>query len=178
MTSEQPSADVAVRAAASHSRVLRPEPRLLGRHTLSLRLGSTMAPTSSDENSKSDTDLQFRVELRGFEPLTPSMRTRCATGLRYSPENLSQPSKRSTVPAHRRSPPPPAPDDSGARWRHDGHHPARRPRRRPRWCRWSPRRSGSCWRAGTSPRLPWSAWMSPITPGCASGTRDHHRADR
>jgi site-specific DNA recombinase len=25
------------------------------------------------------------VELRGFEPLTPSMRTRCATGLRYSP---------------------------------------------------------------------------------------------
>jgi hypothetical protein len=30
----------------------------------------------------------FSVELRGFEPLTPSMRTRCATGLRYSPENL------------------------------------------------------------------------------------------
>jgi hypothetical protein len=29
------------------------------------------------------------VELRGFEPLTPSMRTRCATGLRYSPLNLS-----------------------------------------------------------------------------------------
>jgi hypothetical protein len=29
------------------------------------------------------------VELRGFEPLTPSMRTRCATRLRYSPENLS-----------------------------------------------------------------------------------------
>jgi hypothetical protein len=28
-----------------------------------------------------------RVELRGFEPLTPSMRTRCATGLRYSPWN-------------------------------------------------------------------------------------------
>ena len=25
------------------------------------------------------------MELRGFEPLTPSMRTRCATGLRYSP---------------------------------------------------------------------------------------------
>ena len=33
------------------------------------------------------------VELRGFEPLTPSMRTRCATRLRYSPENLSQRSK-------------------------------------------------------------------------------------
>ena len=32
--------------------------------------------------------LQNSVELRGFEPLTPSMRTRCATGLRYSPENL------------------------------------------------------------------------------------------
>jgi hypothetical protein len=31
----------------------------------------------------------FRVELRGFEPLTPSMRTRCATGLRYSPWNAS-----------------------------------------------------------------------------------------
>ena len=25
------------------------------------------------------------VDPRGFEPLTPSMRTRCATGLRYSP---------------------------------------------------------------------------------------------
>ena len=33
------------------------------------------------------------MELRGFEPLTPSMRTRCATGLRYSPENKRQPSK-------------------------------------------------------------------------------------
>src|ERR1035438_9434245 len=103
MPSDQPSADVAVRAAASHSRVLRPEPRLLGRHTLSLRLGSTMAPTSSDENSKSDTDLQFRVELRGFEPLTPSMRTRCATGLRHSPWTGSQPSKLRASSAPRRS---------------------------------------------------------------------------
>jgi hypothetical protein len=34
-----------------------------------------------------------QVELRGFEPLTPSMRTRCATGLRYSPWNASQRSK-------------------------------------------------------------------------------------
>ena len=34
-----------------------------------------------------------RVELRGFEPLTPSMRTRCATGLRYSPKTGSQRSK-------------------------------------------------------------------------------------
>ena len=33
------------------------------------------------------------VELRGFEPLTLSMRTRCATGLRYSPWTGSQRSK-------------------------------------------------------------------------------------
>jgi hypothetical protein len=37
------------------------------------------------------------VELRGFEPLTPSMRTRCATGLRYSPKNASQRSKQSLL---------------------------------------------------------------------------------
>ncbi len=30
------------------------------------------------------------VELRGFEPLTPSMRTRCATGLRHSPRDGAQ----------------------------------------------------------------------------------------
>jgi site-specific DNA recombinase len=30
------------------------------------------------------------VELRGFEPLTPSMRTRCATGLRYSPKDSAR----------------------------------------------------------------------------------------
>ena len=28
------------------------------------------------------------VELRGFEPLTPSLRTRCATELRHSPLEL------------------------------------------------------------------------------------------
>src|ERR1700730_4801383 len=38
-------------------------------------------------------DLRFWVELRGFEPLAPSMRTRCAIGLRYSPKNGCQPSK-------------------------------------------------------------------------------------
>src|ERR1017187_5257646 len=38
-------------------------------------------------------DLVVWVELRGFEPLTPSMRTRCATGLRYSPKTGSQRSK-------------------------------------------------------------------------------------
>jgi hypothetical protein len=32
-------------------------------------------------------DLRRWVELRGFEPLTPSMRTRCATRLRHSPRN-------------------------------------------------------------------------------------------
>ena len=30
------------------------------------------------------------VELRGFEPLTPSMRTRCATRLRYSPGTVAR----------------------------------------------------------------------------------------
>jgi hypothetical protein len=48
------------------------------------------------------------VELRGFEPLTPSMRTRCATGLRYSPENLRQRSKPAALSAHRRPRPDPA----------------------------------------------------------------------
>ena len=48
---------------------------------------------ASQHNRKPGVDLRVWVELRGFEPLTPSMRTRCATGLRYSPENLSQPSK-------------------------------------------------------------------------------------
>jgi hypothetical protein len=42
-------------------------------------------------------DLQVWVELRGFEPLTPSMRTRCATGLRYSPKTGSQRSKQSAA---------------------------------------------------------------------------------
>ncbi len=44
-------------------------------------------------DSEALTDLRFWVELRGFEPLTPSMRTRCATGLRYSPKTASQRSK-------------------------------------------------------------------------------------
>ena len=41
------------------------------------------------------------VELRGFEPLTPSMRTRCATGLRYSPWNSRQRSKHQRLLARR-----------------------------------------------------------------------------
>ncbi len=44
------------------------------------------------------------VELRGFEPLTPSMRTRCATGLRYSPWNGCQPSKASGLPVRSATP--------------------------------------------------------------------------
>ena len=42
------------------------------------------------------------VELRGFEPLTPSMRTRCATGLRYSPENLVSVANFATCSCHGR----------------------------------------------------------------------------
>jgi hypothetical protein len=45
-------------------------------------------------------DLRFWVELRGFEPLTPSMRTRCATGLRYSPKTGRQRSKSADHSAH------------------------------------------------------------------------------
>ena len=52
-----------------------------------------------------------RVELRGFEPLTPSMRTRCATGLRYSPKgtavsvaNLAARSRRRQAPRRPRRP--------------------------------------------------------------------------
>ncbi len=44
------------------------------------------APTASDSRwSGPQGGAVLRVELRGFEPLTPSMRTRCATGLRHSP---------------------------------------------------------------------------------------------
>jgi hypothetical protein len=48
------------------------------------------APEGRTKNTRRASDLarlrKNRVELRGFEPLTPSMRTRCATGLRYSPK--------------------------------------------------------------------------------------------
>ena len=37
------------------------------------------------------------VELRGFEPLTPSMRTRCATGLRHSPRRDGEDSRSCTL---------------------------------------------------------------------------------
>ena len=57
----------------------------------SLTLGTEVRPC--DGASGLVRDQNQRVELRGFEPLTPSMRTRCATGLRYSPRNASQRSK-------------------------------------------------------------------------------------
>ena len=51
-------------------------------------------PRGAPENRNMALTCNFLVELRGFEPLTPSMRTRCATGLRYSPKTASQRSKR------------------------------------------------------------------------------------
>jgi hypothetical protein len=50
-------------------------------------------PSKTAATRKSPLTCTYSVELRGFEPLTPSMRTRCATGLRYSPKNESQRSK-------------------------------------------------------------------------------------
>jgi hypothetical protein len=50
-------------------------------------------------------DLWVWVELRGFEPLTPSMRTRCATGLRYSPKGTAVSVANLTArPCRRRAP--------------------------------------------------------------------------
>jgi hypothetical protein len=59
---------------------------------LSLTLATTVEPRSTildaiQQDKIWAPDLQVWVELRGFEPLTPSMRTRCATGLRYSPKD-------------------------------------------------------------------------------------------
>jgi site-specific DNA recombinase len=48
-----------------------------GRRTQNGPLGPTLSGRGSSR--------PVLVELRGFEPLTPSMRTRCATGLRHSP---------------------------------------------------------------------------------------------
>ena len=42
---------------------------------LAVRPGS-LAPTSSDKTRTGRLTCNFSVELRGFEPLTPSMRTR------------------------------------------------------------------------------------------------------
>ncbi len=67
-----------------------------GRRSSDGQMISTLIIEAGDHAS----DLRFCVELRGFEPLTPSMRTRCATGLRYSPKNASQRSKLVAVLAH------------------------------------------------------------------------------
>jgi hypothetical protein len=71
------------------------------------------AADQRDGTRKSSLHWDNWVELRGFEPLTPSMRTRCATGLRYSPESggpacgptprLAGPGRRSARSAVRRS---------------------------------------------------------------------------
>jgi site-specific DNA recombinase len=43
-------------------------------------------PVLADIFRVSGSSKRVMVELRGFEPLAPSMRTRCATGLRHSPQ--------------------------------------------------------------------------------------------
>jgi hypothetical protein len=48
--------------------------------------GATNAESPADGRALNDVATHHKVELRGFEPLTPSMRTRCATGLRHSPD--------------------------------------------------------------------------------------------
>lgn len=54
-------------------------------------LAPVAVPSCCTGTKKAASDLQKRpltwVEMRGFEPLTPSMRTKCATGLRYIPKD-------------------------------------------------------------------------------------------
>ena len=78
--------------------------RLLESDTVAPRIGQ-YGPRQANMIASQGADLRFWVELRGFEPLTPSMRTRCATGLRYSPNgtavsvaNLAARSRRRQVP--------------------------------------------------------------------------------
>jgi site-specific DNA recombinase len=58
-----------------------PTPERKGHGSLRYRVLTRLSGISYVEGS----NLSLLVELRGFEPLTPSMRTRCATGLRHSP---------------------------------------------------------------------------------------------
>ena len=81
-----------------------PQDRLPKSDTAAPRIRQN-GPMRADLPTRQRADLQVCVELRGFEPLTPSMRTRCATGLRYSPKNVSQPSKRPGLLARRASGP-------------------------------------------------------------------------
>jgi hypothetical protein len=68
--------------------------------TLGTRMGSIQRASDLAKHQNQP------VELRGFEPLAPSMRTRCATGLRYSPKNGCQRSKLSRLLVRLRSPSP------------------------------------------------------------------------
>ena len=78
---------------------------------------ATVTPTLADVDLVGGSSKTVLVELRGFEPLTPSMRTRCATGLRYSPKTGSQPSKsralRAPLGAFGRADSGPGPDKGG-----------------------------------------------------------------
>lgn len=60
----------------------------------------TPEPDSTDVRCSSTSSI---VDPRGFEPLTPSMRTRCATGLRHGPNwfRLSEPVPRIRIGRHR-----------------------------------------------------------------------------
>jgi len=69
-------------------------PRTAEDPTLGTRMGSIRRASDLEKHQIS------RVELRGFEPLTPSMRTRCATGLRHSPKTGRQRSKSAESSAH------------------------------------------------------------------------------
>ncbi len=49
--------------------------KVFRRHLLEIKSGSLFEPSC----------LKYLVGMRGFEPPTPSSRTKCATGLRYIP---------------------------------------------------------------------------------------------
>ena len=89
----------------THASPDRPRATAVGHYRLDRRSNDgQMIKAMITDCSDHGLDLRFWVELRGFEPLAPSMRTRCATGLRYSPKNGCQRSKLSRLLARRRSP--------------------------------------------------------------------------
>ena len=83
----------------------RPRVTNVTHHVMPVSLAASGSPSvpliARDATRTGSLTCNFSVELRGFEPLTPSMRTRCATGLRYSPENLRQRSKHRALSAPR-----------------------------------------------------------------------------
>ena len=86
-----------------------------------LDLLSNPAERPGNENPKdspSNRALEVAVELRGFEPLTPSLRTRCSAELSYSPKGVESYQDRRRTPDRFR-------------------------RRRPTWPGYQPRRSRS-----------------------------------